>query len=113
MPEEEGAKKRIGYRTPATKIEDEFEGLFSILSANKTSWEQMHSATSSGRKKIKQEINKAIKAQNAQRVRFLLPAFQTVLILDSIADLGIEMVSIHKRLAKCEQLIEELKLRTK
>jgi len=109
-------RRRVGYPTSAAELEDKFLEISQLLDAEKTSWGKLRQQASAISNQRYQELDSMMAQSHKPRVELIALAFQeyqfafTVL---QIAKLGEDVSETHKRLAKVEKAVKELKLALK
>lgn len=108
-------KGRVGFRTPHTDLQDNFEEIRRILSAKKDKWKKIKKISIKGRTMFKKEYDEIAESQDVDidTRKFFNETRNLLIIIELISSLGIDISETHERLTKVENAIEQLKLRTK
>jgi hypothetical protein len=103
-------KRPLGFPTPASMMQQEFDEIRALLDATKTDWAKTREIAKSHQVKTEQDIEAAVKIPgNVPLVSYLADILTFWITTSLIAKLGIELTETHKRLADCEKAIKELK----
>jgi hypothetical protein len=113
MLEPKQGKKKLGFDTPATVIQDGFEKLTGLLAGKKANWEDVNTVLKAWAKEERVKTEKAVEAKQFEQVRSKFPLLYFLVTERTLALLGIEITATQERLARCEKLIEEIKLSRK
>ena len=113
MTEREKGKRRLGFKTSASEIQDEFEELFSILAIGKVNWSKMVDQTNEYYKVSKDKLEEARKLKSGEAFTRILALQRYLSLSNLIAQLGTQLTLVQEHVVRCEKAIEELKLRTK
>jgi len=113
MPELDGGKRRLGFKTSASDIQDEFEVVVSLLSKYEASWAKSIDFVDEHLKISQGKLEEARKSNNRENSRLILALQRFLNLHRSIALLGVQLSLMQEQLTRCEKDIKELKTRTK
>jgi hypothetical protein len=108
-------KKPLGFKTPAIEMQERFDEVRAMLDTKQTDWVKLMQLVLSSGNDVFEDLKETSKSRNPNPalISHLSHDLQTWTIMGLSVRLGIELTETHKRLASCEEAIEELKLRTK
>jgi hypothetical protein len=108
-------KRRLGYPTPTAEMQDKFLEIAKLLDAQKTSWSEMAETAKALAGERRQEL-KSLAESDKPSIPLMGLAYQSLnflTVMQVIARLGEDVSETHKRLAKVEKAVKELKLALK
>ena len=105
------SKEKLGFKTSATNLEEKFDKVQKLLAGKKANWTRLSALA--GEQLLQERQLLETKKQSFTDVAILWRGVRLLHWenLVTIAALGKEIAETHRRLAKCEKAIEELKLR--
>lgn len=108
-------KEGIGFRTSASDMQDRFDEVRKLLMRKEAQWGKLRELSSSRRARLFRQLQDAEKSPDTSEYEKiilgnLVDHWDTMAV---IAEIGKAILATHKRLAKIEKDIEELKLRSK
>jgi hypothetical protein len=108
-------RKRIGYTTSASEMQDRFEEIQTLLGARKVKWSKLRKIADSTWEELGKLCEKTSELRNQpQELMFQLRESQGFfLTMTLLARLGIELTETHERLTSVEKSIAELSRRLK
>lgn len=108
-------KRRLGFKTPVTEVQDELDEMRRLLDGAKADWASVRDMASSMLHKEGQEMQKGIRSGvlSEHSVMEYSASIKHLLLVEFIARLGISITETHERLTKVEKTVKELKRRIK
>lgn len=108
-------KRRIGYVTPVTELEEKFAEIKKILDAKKIEWDKLKNFAGKNVDFWHRQFEKVRKSdfQPPGSLELVGRYTEFWLLSSSIARLGVDITNIHERLVEIEKSVRELKLLTK
>ncbi|MBM4463254.1 MAG: hypothetical protein FJ012_07940 [Chloroflexi bacterium] len=104
-------KRRLGYRTPAAEIQDKFLEITRLLDVQEVRWDKLRQEADETATKTIEELESIAKSGSAkpEAINLLNHTIDLMITLRFIGALGMGMAETHKRLAKVEKAVNELK----
>ena len=108
-------KQRVGYRTSATELEDEFAEINKLLDAKKVEWDEIRKSAIEGLYKWMREFETREKSgcSSPGELQLLGRFMEYWRIVNIIARLGVDITNIHERLVNVEKSVKDLNLSIK
>ncbi len=105
-------KETIGYGTPAKRIQESFSKVRKKLEVQEGGWRELREFADSEHEKVMKNFQPKLQSPipSADLFNIETRLLEYWYMMSFIADLGLGVLSVHKRLAKVEKSLDEIKL---